>query len=77
MHRRQIRTWLFSVLFFSALSVTAFAEQAIVTGEEVNVRSGPGLVYSSFTSLREGMTVEVLNLFRLSPACRGHGTCRL
>ena len=61
MHRRQIRTWLFSVLFFSALSVTAFAEQAIVTGEEVNVRSGPGLVYSSFTSLREGMTVEVLN----------------
>ena len=61
MHRRQIRTWLFSVLFFSALSVTAFAEQAIVTGEEVNVRSGPGLVYSNFTSLREGMTVEVLN----------------
>ncbi len=61
MHRKRILTLLFSVLAFSSLSVTAFAEQAVVTGEEVNVRSGPGLVYSNFTSLCEGMTVEVLN----------------
>ena len=61
MHRRMLRTLLFSVLILSAFSATAFAEQAVVTGEEVNVRSGPGLAYSNFTSLTKGMTVEILN----------------
>ena len=61
MHRRMLRTLLFSVLILFVFSATAFAEQAVVTGEEVNVRSGPGLAYSNFTSLTKGMTVEILD----------------
>ena len=61
MYRRLLKTLLFSALILFAFSVTAFAEQAVVTGEAVNVRSGPGLAYSNFTSLTKGMTVEVLN----------------
>ena len=61
MHGKTIRTLLIAVLVFFAFSASAYAEQAIVTGNEVNVRSGPGLAYSNFTSLTQGMTVEVLN----------------
>ena len=61
MYRRLLKTLLFFALILFVFSVTAFAEQAIVTGEAVNVRSGPGLAYSNFTSLTKGMTVEVLN----------------
>ena len=61
MHRRLLRTLLFPVLILLSFPVTAFAEQAVVTGKEVNVRSGPGLAYSNFTSLNEGMTVEILD----------------
>ena len=44
--------------FFPA---TAFAEQATVTGSEVNVRSGPGMAFSITGSLKRGTVVEVLN----------------
>ena len=50
-----------SALLLSALPVAAFAEQAIVTGNEVNVRSGPGTAYGIFASLDEGKTVEVID----------------
>ena len=32
-------------------SVSAYAEQAVVTGDEVNVRNGPGTVYGISTSV--------------------------
>lgn len=39
--------------------VSASAEQATVTGREVNVRSGPGMGYRVITSLPKGSAVEV------------------
>ena len=45
----------------SFFPVTAFAEQATVTGSEVNVRSGPGMAFSITGSLKRGTVVEVLN----------------
>ena len=47
--------------FTSFATVTAFAEQATVTGNEVNVRSGPGMAFSITDSLKRGTVVEVLN----------------
>ena len=48
-------------IFASFFPVTAFAEQATVTGSEVNVRSGPGMAFSITGSLKRGTVVEVLN----------------
>ena len=48
-------------LFAFFFPVTAFAEQATVTGSEVNVRSGPGMAFSITGSLKRGTVVEVLN----------------
>ncbi|MBQ9664075.1 MAG: SH3 domain-containing protein [Oscillospiraceae bacterium] len=50
-----------STLLLSALPAAASAEQAVVTGSEVNVRSGPGTAYGIFASLDQGKTVEVIN----------------
>ena len=47
--------------FTSFATVTAFAEQATVTGNEVNVRSGPGMAFSITDSLKRGTVVDVLN----------------
>ena len=52
------------VLFacLSALpSVSAYAEQAVVTGDEVNVRNGPGTVYGISTSVNRDTVVEILD----------------
>ena len=48
-------------IFAFFFPVTAFAEQATVTGSEVNVRSGPGMAFSITGSLKRGTVVEVLN----------------
>ena len=49
------------VILFSLFTITAYAEQATVTGNGVNVRSGPGMTYSITGSLKRGTVVEVLN----------------
>ena len=43
------------------LSVSACAEQAVVTGSEVNVRNGPGTVYGISASVSRDTTVEILD----------------
>ena len=43
------------------LSVSASAEQAVVTGSEVNVRNGPGTVYGISASVSRDTTVEILD----------------
>ncbi len=48
-------------LIFSLGSTPAFAEDAVVIGDEVNVRTGPGTVYSAFTTLKKDTTVNVTN----------------
>ena len=45
----------------AGISVSASADYAIVTGNEVNVRTGPGTAYAVFSSLSRDMTVEILN----------------
>ena len=52
---------LLSVLLLSGLSLPAFAEQAVVTGNEVNVRNGPGTAYGIFASVTRDQTVDVLD----------------
>lgn len=49
------------MLCIPALPVSAFAEQATVTGDKVNVRSGPGTGYPVAATLRSGTDVEVLD----------------
>lgn len=61
MRKNSLRTVLLSLLIFSLLSFPAFAEEAIVTGDEVNVRTGPGTAYSAFTSLGRDTVVNVTN----------------
>ena len=45
----------------TGVSVPGLADQAIVIGNEVNVRTGPGTAYAIFSSLSGDMEVEVLN----------------
>ena len=66
MRKNRIRTLLAALLFATGLSATAFAETAIVTGSEVNVRSGPGSDYAILGSYKRGASVEVVG--------RGDGT---
>ena len=47
--------------FVMSPSLCAYAEQATVTGNEVNVRSGPGTAFSITDSLKRDSVVEVLN----------------
>ncbi|MBR4550007.1 MAG: SH3 domain-containing protein [Oscillospiraceae bacterium] len=66
MRRKTFRTLLAALLIASTLSATAFAETALVTGSEVNVRSGPGSDYAILGSCTRGSTVDVID--------RGDGT---
>lgn len=50
-----------SAALLSAAPVHASADQALVTGNEVNVRTGPGSAYAAFSSIDSGTTVEVVN----------------
>ena len=65
MRKNSIRTILLSLLVFSLLfslsAFTAFAEDAVVIGDEVNVRTGPGTAYAAFTSLKKDTVVNVTN----------------
>ena len=66
MRKNCIRTLIAAVLIASTMTATAFADTAVVTGSEVNVRSGPGSDYAILGSYGRGSTVQVLD--RSNPA---------
>ena len=43
MRKTILRTLILTVLLFTLLSATAYAETATLTGDDVNLRSGPGM----------------------------------
>ncbi|MBQ4651303.1 MAG: SH3 domain-containing protein [Oscillospiraceae bacterium] len=59
MRKLILRTLVAAVLLLSIFTVTAFAEDATVTGNHVNVRSGPGMNYSVINCLGKGTSVTV------------------
>ena len=61
MRKKHICALVLSACLPSIVSMSAFAEQAVVTGSEVNVRNGPGTVYAISASVSRDMTVEVLD----------------
>ena len=61
MRKQHICALVLSAFLPFLLSVSACADQAVVTGNEVNVRNGPGTVYSISSSVSRDTTVEVLD----------------
>ena len=61
MNRKILRTLAASVLIGSMLVTPAYAENAVVTGSEVNLRSGPGTGYRVVGSLSRGTIVSVID----------------
>ena len=59
MRKQIIRFLILASLICLALTVTAFADDATVTGNEVNMRSGPGTNYEVIDCLEKGATVTV------------------
>lgn len=59
MRKNFLRTFALSALFSAMLATPAFAENATVTGSEVNLRDGPGANYRVIDSLKRGATVNV------------------
>ena len=61
MRKNIIRTFLAALLIASMLSVPAWAESAVVTGNEVNLREGPGSTYRVIGSLPRDTVVNVVD----------------
>ena len=59
MRKYLLRTLLLTVLIASFFVITAFAEDAVVVGSDVNLRSGPGTNYAVLDCLPKGTTVTV------------------
>ena len=59
MRKKIIRTLLAAALMSASFSLTAYAESAVVTGSEVNLRSGPGTNYRVVDCLTRGSSVTV------------------
>ena len=59
MRKQIIRFLILASLICLALTVTAFADEATVTGDDVNMRSGPGTNYGIIACLEKGATVTV------------------
>ena len=59
MRKLILRTLVATVLLLSLFTATAFAEDATVTGNQVNLRSGPGMNYSVINCLGRGTSVTV------------------
>ena len=59
MRKKILRTLVAMVLIGSMMTVAAFAEGATVTGNSVNLRSGPGTNYRVIASLSKGASVTV------------------
>jgi len=59
MRKNIIRTIIAAVLICSMLTVPAFAESAVVTGNDVNMRSGPGMNYRVVDCLPRNTPVQI------------------
>ena len=59
MRKKALRISVAAALIASMMSVPAYAENAVVTGNGVNMRSGPGTNYRVIDSLPRGATVNV------------------
>lgn len=59
MRKNALRTLLAAALMSACFSTAAFAEDAVVTGSEVNLRSGPGSNYRVIDCLSRGSSVTV------------------
>ena len=59
MRKKLLRTLTFAALFSILLIVSVFAEEAEVTGSDVNFRSGPGSDYAIYDCLPKGTIVTV------------------
>ncbi|MGN0981964.1 MAG: SH3 domain-containing protein [Candidatus Limivicinus sp.] len=59
MRKNCIRILLATALLSAGFHLTAYAESAVVTGSEVNLRSGPGTNYRVLDCLTRGSTVTV------------------
>ncbi|MBR0207478.1 MAG: SH3 domain-containing protein [Oscillospiraceae bacterium] len=59
MRKNLFRTLTFAALFCILLIVSVFAEEAVVTGSDVNFRSGPSSDYAIFERLPKGTVVTV------------------
>lgn len=59
MRKNVFRTLLVTAVMSAGFSLTAYAESAVVTGSEVNLRAGPGTNYRVIDCLIRGSTVTV------------------
>lgn len=59
MRKYVFRTLAFAALFCMLLTVSVFAEDALITGNDVNFRSGPGTDYAIYDCLPKGTVVTV------------------
>ena len=59
MRKNVLRTLTFAALFCILLTVSIFAEEAEVTGNDVNFRSGPSTDYAIYECLPNGTVVTV------------------
>lgn len=72
MRNRMIRSAVFAFLFGLLFTVTAFAEDAEVTGSDVNLREGPGTEYAVMDCLPRGEIVTVSDRSNASWYCVNH-----
>ena len=61
MGKKAIRVLLFSLLIGAMLHVSAWAEEAVVIGSDVNMREGPGTNFRVMDCLPEGAKVTVVD----------------
>ena len=59
MRKKILRTILAAALLSTLFTVTAYAENAVITGDNVNLRSGPGMNYKVVGSIPRGASVKV------------------
>lgn len=59
MRKNFLRTLLAVLLICSMMSTTAYADSAAVSGNNVNLRSGPGVKYRVLDTLPKGTVVEI------------------
>ena len=59
MRKKILRTILAAALLSTLFTVTAYAENAVITGDNVNLRSGPGMNYKVIGSIPRGASVKV------------------
>lgn len=73
MGKKLFRTLLFALFFVLASQVSAWAETAVVTGNDVNLREGPGTGYRIVDSLSKGDRITVTDRSNPSWYCVRYG----